>query len=161
MLVANHRNGLVDGLLLMAALPRFPRFLGKSTLFRIPVLWPFLKLAGVVPVYRAQDGAPTARNRQAFAHAGRLLATGGLLALFPEGISHDWPALQPLRTGAARIALAAAGQGAAGVSTVAVALVYDDKQRFRSQALVKVGRPEPVDGWLAPTGSTSERRCAA
>jgi 1-acyl-sn-glycerol-3-phosphate acyltransferase len=30
-LVANHLNGLVDGLLLMAALPRFPRFLGKST----------------------------------------------------------------------------------------------------------------------------------
>jgi 1-acyl-sn-glycerol-3-phosphate acyltransferase len=52
-LVANHINGLVDALLLMATLPRFPRFLGKSTLFRILPLWPFLKLAGVVPVYRA------------------------------------------------------------------------------------------------------------
>ncbi len=75
-LVANHRNGLVDGLLLMATLPRFPRFLGKSTLFRIPVLWPFLKLGGVVPVYRAQDGAPMARNRQTFARSGRLLGAG-------------------------------------------------------------------------------------
>jgi 1-acyl-sn-glycerol-3-phosphate acyltransferase len=147
-LVANHRNGLVDGLLLMATLPRFPRFLGKSTLFRIPVLWPFLKLGGVVPVYRAQDGVPTARNQETFARSSRLLATGGLIALFPEGISHDEPALQPLRTGAARIALAAAGDGVADVGTIAVALVYDDKQRFRSRALVKVGEPEPVDRWL-------------
>jgi glycerol-3-phosphate O-acyltransferase/dihydroxyacetone phosphate acyltransferase len=49
--VINHRNGLVDGLLLMAALGRYPRFLGKSTLFHNPLLWPFLKLAGVIPVY--------------------------------------------------------------------------------------------------------------
>src|SRR5579872_4120420 len=54
-LVANHLNGLVDGLLLMATLRRYPRFLGKSTLFRIAPLWPFLKLAGVVPVYRRSD----------------------------------------------------------------------------------------------------------
>jgi 1-acyl-sn-glycerol-3-phosphate acyltransferase len=58
-MVAVHRNGLVDGLLLMAAFRRYPRFLGKSTLFRIPPLWPLLKLAGVVPVYRAADGQPT------------------------------------------------------------------------------------------------------
>ena len=82
------------------------------------------------------------RNRRAFAHAGRLLETGELLSLFPEGISHDRPALQPLRTGAARIALAGADQGVNGIATIAVALVYDDKQRFRSKALVKVGRPE-------------------
>ena len=56
-LVANHTNGLVDGLLLMATLPRYPRFLGKSTLFKIPPLWPFLKIARVIPVYRQIDGA--------------------------------------------------------------------------------------------------------
>ena len=62
--VANHIYGLVDALLLMATLPRFPRFLGKSTLFRILPLWPFLKLAGVVPVYRAKDGESTAQREQ-------------------------------------------------------------------------------------------------
>ncbi|HEY5386019.1 MAG TPA: 1-acyl-sn-glycerol-3-phosphate acyltransferase [Acidimicrobiales bacterium] len=55
-LVANHTNGLVDGLLLLT-LRRYPRFLGKSTLFGIAPLWPFLKLAGVVPVFRAIDAA--------------------------------------------------------------------------------------------------------
>ena len=146
-LVAVHRNGLVDGLLLMAALRRCPRFLGKSTLFRNPVLWPFLKLAGVVPVYRAQDGRDTQRNTEAFAASNRLLAQGGTVAVFPEGISHDQPAVQALRTGAARIALQASADGVAGVVTVPVALVYDDKQRFRSRALVRVGTPEPTDRW--------------
>src|SRR5580658_2839400 len=88
-LVANHLNGLVDGLLLMATLGRYPRFLGKSTLFKILPLWPFLKFAGVIPVYRAMDGAPGDHNVSAFATCHEILARGGMVALFPEGISHD------------------------------------------------------------------------
>ena len=146
--VANHANGLVDGLLLMATLRRYPRFLGKATLFRIGLLRPFLRLAGVVPVYRAADGEGTERNEATFRTCRDLLALGGVVALFPEGISHDEPALQPLRTGAARIALAAAADDATtGIVTVAVGLVYDAKARFRSRALVKVGTPHPVDPW--------------
>ena len=147
-LVADHRNGLVDGLLLMAALPRYPRFLGKSTLFHNPLLWPFLKLGGVVPIYRTQDGGSPEGNRRAFARCHRLLAGGGMVAIFPEGISHDEPILQPLRTGAARIALSAAAGGVADVETVAVTLIYDDKQRFRSRALVRVGVPAPTRPWV-------------
>jgi 1-acyl-sn-glycerol-3-phosphate acyltransferase len=146
-LVANHANGLVDGLVLMANLPRYPRFLGKSTLWKILPLAPFLKLAGVVPVYRIADntGADrTARNNEAFATAVQLLAAGGVVGIFPEGISHDEGSVQPLRTGAARIALAAIEQGVADLSIVAVGLVYDDKSRFRSRALVRMGSPQPV-----------------
>lgn len=149
-LVANHINGLVDGLLLMAALRRYPRFLGKSTLFKIVPLWPLLKLAGVVPVHRASDGGSTAKNAQAFATCRQLLARGGMVALFPEGISHDEPMLQPLKTGAARIALGAAVEdGVADVVTVAVGLAYDSKARFRSRALVRAGAPQPAAAWSA------------
>ena len=146
--VANHTNGLVDALLLMSALRRYPRFLGKSTLFKILPLWPFLKLAGVVPVYRAKDGESTAKNSAAFSMCRRLLARGGMVALFPEGISHDEPSLQPLKTGAARIALGAAiDDDVEGVVTVAVGLAYDSKARFRSRALVQVGEPQAVSAW--------------
>jgi 1-acyl-sn-glycerol-3-phosphate acyltransferase len=150
LLAGNHTNGLVDGLVLMAVLPRYPRFLGKSTLFRIIPLVPFLHLAGVVPVYRPKDGSDTSRNEEAFRTSRALLARGGLVALFPEGVSHDEGKVQPLRTGAARIALgAAADDGVTDLVTVAVGLIYDDKARFRSQALVKIGPAEPVEPWAA------------
>jgi 1-acyl-sn-glycerol-3-phosphate acyltransferase len=148
-LVANHLNGLVDGLLLMATLGRYPRFLGKSTLFKIPPLWPFLKLAGVIPVHRAIDGAAGDANRSAFATSRALLARNGLVAVFPEGISHNEVTLQPLRTGAARIALEAAADGATALVTVAVGLTYDAKARFRSRALVRVAEPVAIEPWVA------------
>ncbi len=151
--VANHTNGLVDGLLLMATLRRYPRFLGKATLFKIPPLWPFLKLAGVIPVYRAIDAEPGDHNVSAFATSHTLLQRGGVVAVFPEGISHDEPVLQTLRTGAARIALEAAADGRAdGLVMVAVGLVYDAKARFRSRALVRVAPAVGVAQWTEAYG---------
>jgi glycerol-3-phosphate O-acyltransferase/dihydroxyacetone phosphate acyltransferase len=148
--VAVHRNGLVDGLLLMVALRRYPRFLGKSTLFRIPPLWPLLKLAGVVPVYRAADGQPTSKNRATFSTSRRILRAGGVVAVFPEGISHDAPSLQALRTGAARIALeAAVDDDIHDVALVPIGISYDAKARFRSRALVRVGEPQAVSAWAS------------
>jgi 1-acyl-sn-glycerol-3-phosphate acyltransferase len=149
-LVANHVNGLIDPLLLMGPLPVMPRFLAKSTLWKIVVLRPFLDLAGAIPVYRRQDeGADPSRadphrNAETFARSHDLLAKGGALALFPEGTSHSDPALKPLKTGAARIVLEA-GQKypGLGVRLVPVGLLFDAKQTFRSRALVQVG--EPID----------------
>jgi 1-acyl-sn-glycerol-3-phosphate acyltransferase len=165
-LVANHTNGLVDGLLLLATLRRYPRFLGKSTLFGIAPLWPFLKLAGVIPVYRTMDAVAGDHNASAFATSHALLRQGGMVAVFPEGISHDETTLQPLKTGAARIALETlADGGVEDLATVAVGLVYDAKARFRSRALVRVGEPVAVaqcaeeyrrDEWAAVRSLTED-----
>jgi glycerol-3-phosphate O-acyltransferase / dihydroxyacetone phosphate acyltransferase len=167
-IVANHVNGLVDPMLVLGCLPRFPRFLGKSTLWDIAPLRPFLAWAQVIPVYRRQDaGVDTARNAETFAAGRRVLAEGGALCLFPEGKSHNEPGLTPLKTGAARLSLeaeieAAAGGGREravdpeggerlgegrepapplGVRILPVGLSFDAKQRFRSRALVEVGEP--------------------
>lgn len=143
-LVANHPNGLIDPALLFGWLPVTPRFLGKSTLWRIKPLVPLLRLAAVIPVYRKQDQADVARNAETFARCHDLLAAGGAIALFPEGASHAEPALLPLKTGAARIVLGAeAERGPLGLRVVPVGLVFDVRGRFRSRALVRVG--EPID----------------
>lgn len=143
-LVANHVNGLVDPLLILGPLPVWARLLGKSTLWKIPVLRPFLSLAGVIPVYRAQDKVDTAQNEETFARCHEVLISGGALCLFPEGKSHSEPMLQPLKTGLARIVLGAERkQPGLGVRIVPVGLTFDEKESFRSRALVQVG--EPID----------------
>ena len=159
-LVANHVNGLVDGMVLLASLERYPRFLGKSTLFKILPLAPFLRLAGVVPVYRASDGS-TERNREAFVTAGAILSGGAMVAVFPEGVSHDDARLHPLRTGAARIALAAVDQGVTGLAVVPVGLVYEEKARFRSRALVRIGTPFAAAGYPPGGGADAVRALTA
>jgi glycerol-3-phosphate O-acyltransferase/dihydroxyacetone phosphate acyltransferase len=142
-LIANHVNGLIDPLLLWGPLPVTPRFLAKSTLWKNPVVRPFLDLAGAIPVYRRQDeGSDPGKNDETFSRSHELLAKGGALALFPEGTSHSDPALKPLKTGAARIVLEAERKVPnLGTRIVPVGLLFDAKQTFRSRVLVQVGEP--------------------
>jgi 1-acyl-sn-glycerol-3-phosphate acyltransferase len=143
--VANHVNGLLDPMFVLGPLGLPARLLAKSTIWRIPVIGQLADLAGAVPVYRRHDpGVDPARNVEAFERCFDELERLGVIALFPEGISHDEPALQPLRTGAARIAIGAErGRGPLGVRIVPVGLVFEQRERFRSRALVVVG--EPID----------------
>jgi glycerol-3-phosphate O-acyltransferase/dihydroxyacetone phosphate acyltransferase len=143
-LVANHVNGLVDPLLLLAPLPVQPRLLAKSTLWKNPLVRPFANWAGAIPVYRHQDQVDTAQNEQTFLRCHEHLSQGGAVALFPEGKSHSEPALQPLKTGLARIVLGAERRfPGLGTQIVPIGLTFDEKHTFRSRALVQVG--EPID----------------
>lgn len=140
--VANHENGLIDPLLIASGLPVAPRFLAKSTLWKNPVLRVFFWLGNVVPVHRKQDaaeGADMRKNVEMFEIAGGVLAKNGVLALFPEGQSHNEPQLQPLKTGAARIAFSAPES----TRILPVGILFHDKHRFRSRALLTIG--EPID----------------
>jgi glycerol-3-phosphate O-acyltransferase/dihydroxyacetone phosphate acyltransferase len=141
LIVANHHNSLVDPALVVAQMPRAPRFLAKSTLWQMPGLPVLLDAAAAIPVYRRQDeGVDPAKNTETFDACYEALAVGGVVALFPEGISHDAPRLAGLKTGAARIALEAGARYAPlGLHVLPVGLVFDDKGKFRSRALVRVG----------------------
>lgn len=143
LLVANHVNSVVDSLLLLGLADARARMLAKSTLFRHPVMGPLLWLAGALPVYRRQDaGTEMARNFETFARCHEVLASGGTVALFPEGTSHNQPHALPLKTGAARIALEALHRhGPLGVRVVPIGLIYEAKGRFRSRVLLRVGEP--------------------
>ncbi len=154
LLLPNHPNALLDPALVWATAERDVRFLAKSTLFA-GVLRPVLLGAGAIPVYRKLDGAETSRNRETFAAVSQALAGGDAVCIFPEGISHSTGKLEPLRTGAARMALAAVREGTA-VNLVPVGLNFDHKASFRSRVTVVYGKPFPARD-LVSDGNPEQR----
>jgi 1-acyl-sn-glycerol-3-phosphate acyltransferase len=144
-LAASHLNGFVDPVILVTRVGAFPRFLAKSTLWDMPGAGPLLGFARVIPVRRAQDSTDPVDNAATFAAAVDALRDGGLVAVFPEGTTHDDPTIRPLRTGVARIALQAAADGVEGLHIVPVGVTYEDKVAVRGRALVSFGPPIPVD----------------
>ncbi|HEX6059015.1 MAG TPA: 1-acyl-sn-glycerol-3-phosphate acyltransferase [Gemmatimonadaceae bacterium] len=151
LVVANHPNSLLDPALVSVAAERPIRFLAKAPLFTDPLVGWLVRGAGSIPVYRRQDdAAQVGRNEEMFAAVYAALVGGSAVGIFPEGLSHSNPSLAPLRTGAARIALgAAAARGGVPFPIVPVGLVFRDKDVFRSEALLVVGRPVAWDD-LAP-----------
>lgn len=142
-LLPNHPNALLDPALVWATAGRDVRFLAKSTLFT-GVFGPLVRVAGAIPVFRKQDeGSDASRNAEMFAAVDEALGRGDAICVFPEGISHSSGRLEPLRTGAARMAISAAAGGTA-VRIVPVGINPDRKTVFRSRMTVVYGKPFPV-----------------
>lgn len=141
LLVLNHPNGLLDPLVVAALVAASPRFLAKSTLWKLLPLQPFLALFQAIPVARVQDTDDAEIRANATAKAFRLvhqaLAKGHCVGLFPEGISHGNAALAPLKTGAARMALSSA----VAPALVPAGLVYGQRDLFRHNVLLRLGEP--------------------
>ena len=154
LLVVNHPNALVDALVVGWVLPRRMQLTAKATLFRNPIGAWLLRRVGVVPLQRASDvqagrgtGDPS-RNAESFRAVSARLRAGGAVLIFPEGKSHDEPALAEIRTGAARIALEAVRTGGVqGLSIVPVGLHFERKERPSTRVLAQVGDPIAVDAW--------------
>jgi 1-acyl-sn-glycerol-3-phosphate acyltransferase len=145
--VLNHPNALVDPAFLLSLAPRRVSFLAKSPLFRMPVLGYLVRAMDSLPVYRRQDeGEDVSKNREMFIAARKLLARGGTIGICPEGVSHDEPRLRPIKTGAARIALAAVSTGEVmDLKIVPAGLYYTSKTKFRSAVLLYFGKPIEVE----------------
>lgn len=151
-IVSNHPNGLIDPVLIMRIARRTVRFLAKAPMFGMPVIGRLTKWVRALPVYRTQDGHDTSANVDMFRAVYAALADGDCICLFPEGVSHNEPALQPLKTGAARMALGAeaAADRPLGVQIVPVGLYYRDKSAFHSEVAIRIGEPIVLDdGWRA------------
>jgi glycerol-3-phosphate O-acyltransferase/dihydroxyacetone phosphate acyltransferase len=146
-LAANHHNSIVDAMLVLAVLDRPVRILANAPLFRHPLIGPFLRLIGALPVHRRQEAGSDAdpdRNAALFDATTAALHAGGAILIFPEGRTQPEPVLLELRTGAARMLLAAE-KGASGnppVTLLPVGLVFDRPGTFREgRALVFIGSP--------------------
>ena len=151
LVVANHPNALVDGLLIASALERPLSLTAKSTLAEAPIVGALFRAAHVVPIHRARDvgaGADPSRNRDSLAEIQRRLAAGGALLLFPEGQSHNDPAMRRFRHGAAQLALDYVASGNQGqLRILPVGLHNEAKTRYRSRTLLRFGPAMVVGAW--------------
>lgn len=140
LLVANHTNSLMDPALVTVASRRLVRFMAKAPLFVHPGIGWLVKAVGSVPVYRQMDDPKlVSQNFDSFRDVHAALAEGFAVGIFPEGISHSASRLQPLKTGAARIAIGAAERIGHAFPIVPMGLVFRDRRTFRSPARVIVG----------------------
>lgn len=156
LILLNHPNGLLDPLASAALLDRRVGWLAKATLWKILPLRPFLAAFRAIPVTRPKDGGATRESILASFHkVHEVLARGGSVAMFPEGVSHTEADLAPLKTGAARIALTSP----VPLSLVPAGLVYGDRGTFRHSALLRLGPPisfEDLAGQGASHGAVEE-----
>jgi 1-acyl-sn-glycerol-3-phosphate acyltransferase len=146
---ANHANSLMDAVMVGRAARRPVHFFAKAPLFTIPVFGPALHALGMLPAYRASDDrSKLSRNLDSFAQAAECLAKAEAVGIFPEGKSHDVPAIEQVRTGAARVASQAVKDGVADLKIVPLGINYERKERFRSVVWVNIGAPIPTKVWL-------------
>lgn len=150
LLASNHPNALVDALVIGCTLRRPVTLTAKATLLNQPITRVLLRAVGVVPLQRASDapradgraGLDPTRNADAFAAVLDQLEEGGVVLVFPEGKSHSDPALAPLKTGLARIAMMARNErGLRCVPIVPIGLTFERKWEPRSRVLMHLGAP--------------------
>ncbi|WP_329108289.1 1-acyl-sn-glycerol-3-phosphate acyltransferase [Micromonospora sp. NBC_01699] len=133
---------------------RWPQFLGKASIFRVPVVGYILLRCRQIPVERGTVDA--ARSLETLVAAVR---DGGAVVIYPEGTTTREPDLWPMRgkTGAARLALAT------GAPVVPIAMwgaqkMFDPRNsklslRPRIPVTVVAGAPVDLGRWAgaAPT----------
>ncbi|HEY3834083.1 MAG TPA: lysophospholipid acyltransferase family protein [Acidimicrobiia bacterium] len=144
----SHRS-MLDIPWVAATTRRRIRFMGKASLFRVPVLGWFFSALGGFPVER--DGSDRGPLRDSLA----ILQSGEVLAVYPEGTRQHGREIQPLQAGAAYLAIKA------GVPIVPVAIAGSEEPFRGPHRLPRFGRGvvlvgEPIQP-PARTGSVVKR----
>ncbi len=142
----NHTNALVDPLLLVVSMSRVLTLTAKNVLAKNPLLRWLMSATGVVTFHRREDaggGANLRQNVRSLQICREILAGGGAVCIFPEGISHSDPRLRTFHVGPARLAVdfvrKNGNPGALGI--VPVGLLYTEKDRMRSAVWLRFGEP--------------------
>ena len=148
LVVANHPNALIDGIIVRIALGRDVGFLAKSTLFQNPFGKLWMEGVAGVPVYRVKDGEDTSKNDLTYQMIAERFSQNRSIVIFPEGVSHDEPQLRKLKTGAARFALRYVLTHEGPLYVLPMGMFYEDKATFRSRVSVAIGPAIDARDWI-------------
>lgn len=145
MIACNHLSVLdpIAVALFIQRAGRYPCFLGKESVFRVPVVGPILRSIGQIPVYRE-----SLRAREALSAAIRVVRAGACVVVYPEATVTRDPELWPMtgKTGAARLALETGAPVVPAASWGAQQIwPYKGKPRFWPRRTVRVTAGSSVD----------------
>lgn len=145
--VSNHKNALIDPLIVATTTTRNIHFLTRASAFKIPLVKWILSTVNMLPIYRMRDGkSALAKNEEIFNYCFNLFNKGRSLLIFPEG-THDirrW--VRPLSKGFTRITFGALEQNPnLQLTIVPVGLNYAKAEKFAEPVTVFYGKPIVVN----------------
>lgn len=155
LLAVNHPNDLADICVVLSQVPRRVTFVANVSAAEHPLVKLAYDRMGVIPVHRVRDVRramargedSAAANAAAMERVLQALRDGACVVVFPEGGVNRGPHLGALRTGLARMVLAARDAGVRGVRLVPMGLTYEAPNALGTRVLAHVGEAIDVDTW--------------
>ncbi|MBL7888060.1 MAG: 1-acyl-sn-glycerol-3-phosphate acyltransferase [Bacteroidia bacterium] len=141
MVLANHPSTFMDPIVVATILNRKVFFLAKGELFKTAFTRWLLPKFNMIPVYRKQDDPSLMnKNEETFNKCFEHLEKGGVILMFPEGISITERKLKPIKTGAARIVLGAEARNnfELDVKIINIGLNYEDPHKFNRDVFINI-----------------------
>ena len=146
---SNHRNALLDALLLVYAGYHFKQvvFLARADIFKQKFVAWILRGMRIIPVFRIRDGKDNLeKNKDIFNSAARIMKKNNPIALFPEARHNPKQSLLPIQKAVPRIVLPteASLNFELNSQIVPVSIYYRDVFEFLTDVYITFGTPIEV-----------------
>ena len=161
-IIASHSASFLDAIIMGVMLRRPIHYYVRGDIFRKPLVrWIFSQLH-MIPVYSADLAKQDLlRNSESFDVGSDILCKGGVLLIFPEGLSRQERNLMPFRKSPVRVILQALQKDESlNISVVPIGINFT-KHAFRADLQMVTGKvisvniqsiaqlfPEPVENFL-------------
>lgn len=146
--ISNHAASFLDAVLMGVMLKRSIHFYARGDIFRKSWVRKILASLHMIPIYSADLArGDMHRNAGSFDDGAEVLRKGGLLLIFPEGLSRMERNIMPLKKGVSRIILQALDQYPdIHVKVVPIGIHYT-RHAFRADLQMITGEVVDVSGY--------------
>ena len=142
LVLANHPDSFLDAVIIGASYQRKIHFLARGDVFEHPVFGFLLRSIGMIPIFRAREGKQHLhRNQDTFQESVDILAKGGAVLIFIEGICLNTHEIQPFKKGAARILAQTQALGVFPLLHI-IGIGYNDFAKFGKKVIVHIEEME-------------------
>jgi len=143
LIVSNHKNALLDPLIIATKMKRNTHFLARASAFKIKAVGWFLSTLNIIPIFRIRDGKDTiTKNEEIFNKCSDVLNKQNTLLIFPEGTHFIKRSVQPLKKGFARIAFGTLEKYPdLQIHILPIGINYTEQTLFGESVSVYYGKP--------------------